>query len=360
MLQEKKMRHLIIPKVRVTAAVIIIGFLLFPFYSQADEKEKELEWAGKLFSKGREFFKKGNYNAAVEMLTDFLEEIENKEIASKVIHQHAETYYILSRIYFDAGEFENMEKSLNQLFTIDLNYKIPPADDVEFKEKAELLRKEVEKSRTITVNFSIENVEGPIYVAFFELNKESMTKISDPQKIKLELPKPGIYSFYFLKEDQYIRFDRKISKNTGKTIDFKDGGKISGIEHLKKDIEKKVRKKEKIFRFIEKEQSLPAHQETSFPVKVKGEFDDSEALEMILVMEPYTKEKVDIVLKKGRDLIRFDPQKNVKIEKDKFILSLLPEDLPDKKTGTWKLVIWNKSASEKISLKKAELHFYKR
>lgn len=216
-------------------AVILIGLLVFPINSNANVKDKELELTRLLLSKGREFFNKGNYSAAVDMLKDFIDKGKNKKNHLK--NEYAQAYYILARIYFDAEELENLEENLKNLFHTNLNYNIPGTEDAKFKEKAELIRLEIEKTRKITANFSPGDIDGPVYVVFFELDQKNMKKFPHPQKITLELPKPGTYAFYFFKDDKYISVIGKVSHHLEKAIDFKNALKIPILKQGEENIE---------------------------------------------------------------------------------------------------------------------------
>jgi tetratricopeptide (TPR) repeat protein len=351
------MRYTVNQEQRVVfiVAVFLLGLLVFPIDSNANEKDKELELTWLLLSKGREFFNKGNYSAAVDMLKDFIDKGKNKKKQLK--NEYAQAYYILARVYFDAEELENLEKNLKNLFHTDLNYNIPGSDEAKFKEKAELIRQEIVKTRKITANFSLGDIDGPVHVVFFELDQKNMKKFSHPQKITLELPKPGTYAFYFFKDDRYVHFDGKISQHLEKTIDFKKAHKIPIIEKKKEKIEDQTQTEKKVFRFVEKKFIVPAHNQKIFETRVDTGLAGNVRSELILEMEPFHKDKVRIILRKSRSK-KIEPGEKCKIENGQIVLRLSPTELPKKIPGKWELKIVNKHAAKAISIKKAELHFY--
>jgi tetratricopeptide (TPR) repeat protein len=341
-------------RIMFVIAVILIGLLVFPLDSNANEQDKELELTRVLLTKGKEFFNKGNYSAAVEMLKEFIEKGNDKK--NQLKNEYAQAYYILARIYFDAEELENLEENLKNLFQTDLNYVIPGSDDAKLKEKAELIRLEIEKTRKISVNFSPGDIDGPVYVAFFELDQKNMKEFPHPQKITLELPKPGTYAFYFVKDDKYITVIGKVSNHQEKAIDFKNALEIPILKQEEESIEGQAQGAKKVS-LIKEVTLVPAHNQGKVEAKIDAGFDDKVRLELILELEPYDKDKVKIFLEKplSREIAAGE---NCTIEKGKIVLRLSPTDLPSKISGNWKLRIENKYADKDISLKKAELYFY--
>ena len=146
--------------------LLILWMVIFTTFSYAQDLEsKELIWA-------QRFFDEGNYEASLELLKGFLSDNENNREIMK--NGFCKAYYLLSKIYFYTEEYGNMEKNLEELFKLNLDYEFSEDEDVDFLQRALMIKEKVERMITIVLKDGKE-IKGK----FLSENVDSVTIETD-------------------------------------------------------------------------------------------------------------------------------------------------------------------------------------
>jgi formylglycine-generating enzyme required for sulfatase activity len=135
-MEEKKM---ICGKFLKTAAVITLFFftwcLIAPDLAYSSEEDK--------LARARKLYELGDYEAAIQTLTDFIEKL--KEIVNQK-KSVAEAFYLMAKIYYEIGDDQKVDENLRNVFETYAKFSVEEPNRA-FRSRVEKIRTEVEKKR---------------------------------------------------------------------------------------------------------------------------------------------------------------------------------------------------------------------
>lgn len=131
------MRHDWIKKGGVVTLVFFCWFLFATNYQHAAEEDSLL--------KARSLYQQGDYEAAINLLTDFIQKLKAIVAQKKNV---AEAFYLLAKVYYTVGEDEKTEANIRKVFET-----FPPFEkeesDLEFRERVDKVRGQMTQPRVI-------------------------------------------------------------------------------------------------------------------------------------------------------------------------------------------------------------------
>jgi flagellar basal body-associated protein FliL len=165
--------------IAIVALVFFIGVSITSNYAFASEEDNLL--------KARRLYKEGDYEGAVQILSDFIDQLKAIVAQKKNV---AEAFYLMAKVYYTVGDDQKVEENLKKVFETFPTFSYDEAD-YDFKNRVDTARKLVmaQQGREVAVPQEAEvKQEEPVVEEEVVQPKQHNVITSPPKKKKKKFP----------------------------------------------------------------------------------------------------------------------------------------------------------------------------